>query len=225
MPSIINDIAVVVITCDKYSVCWDAWYNQFKRNFRIDVPVYFITETIKSNFYNVTDVNVGVNPINQWTQGLKTGLSFVREENVFLLLEDQFFVEDITKLFRLLYASFMVLEADSLRINFRGSAATVDPIDISFYGVPIRRLKKKSKYLISYMPCIWRKDFLLSCLGVSESPWDSEVKGSKRISKRDHKIYEYTKFGWAVDVFRRGVITDDGKLLLHEKNKIQEQGG
>ena len=218
-----DNVAVVVITGDKYSKYWDAWYDGFKENFNIDVPVYFITETIRCPFPDIIDIDVGFKGVMNWTGGLRRGLLQIEKQNIFLVLEDCIFVENITKLFRVLYASFDLLQADSLRMCFRPTTSKADPTDIVVGGVPVCKLKQNSKYLVSYMPCIWKRDFLLKCTEHVESPWASELKGSKRIAELPHKIYDYMKPGWAVDASKKGVSTSEGiKLMEIAREKRKE---
>ena len=217
-----NNMAVVVITGDKYCKYWDAWYDGFTENFNIDVPVYFITETIRCPFPDIIDIDVGFKGVMKWTGGLRRGLLQIEKPNIFLVLEDQIFVKNITRLFRVLYASFNILEADSLRMCFRPAASTSDPTDVIVDGRPVCKLRQNSKYLVSYMPCIWNRDFLLKCTEHVESPWASELMGSKRIAELPHKIYDYMDMGWAVDASEKGVSTPEGIKLMriaYEKRK------
>lgn len=217
-----DNLAVVVITGDKYSKYWDAWYDGFKKNFNINVPIYFITETIRCPFPEIIDIDVGFKGVMNWTGGLRKGILQIEKQNIFLMVEDCIFTENITNLFRVLYASFNLLQADSLRISFSPAASKSDPTEILVYGTPIYKLRQKSRYLISYRPCIWNRDFLLKCIEHVESPWESEVSGSRRVSQFPHKIYDYMKPGWAVDASKKGVTTPEGAELMriaHEKRK------
>ncbi|GAG63079.1 unnamed protein product [marine sediment metagenome] len=45
-----DNLALVVNTCDKYSHIWDAWYHYYKKYWKLDLPVYFLNETLDITF-------------------------------------------------------------------------------------------------------------------------------------------------------------------------------
>jgi len=211
-----TELAVVIATCDKYSFLWEGWYHYFKKHWGLDLPIYFITETIDCPFPDLREIKVGPYEYKHWTGKINKGVSQIYAENIFLILEDYYFNESIDNLFMALYASFQALDADSLRILRKPSTATAHPIKLSLHGSPVRKLERNSKYLISYVPNIWKRSTLLDITLKAESAWDSEVKGTKRIRDRGYEMYDYMRPNWYTDASRRGKPTEDGLRLIKE---------
>ena len=94
-----------------------------------------------------------------------------------------------------------------------------------------RRLYKfnnKSPYLISHQPSIINKDFLIKTLEPNESPWENEIKGTKRLKNKkyllkclglyDNNIYLYEYDNWYKAVVRQGKYTIEGERLREQLN-------
>jgi hypothetical protein len=72
-------------------------------------------------------------------------------------------------------------------------------------------LTKRSKYRVSYVPNIYKKEVLLDFLSIDESPWQSERQGSKRNWKREYAIYDYPEYGWYCNAVKKGRVTECGQ--------------
>lgn len=206
-------LAIVINSCDKYSFVWDKWWYYFNKNWNYDYPVYFLNEK-KDISFPVKQIKVDISDINLWTKKLRESVIQIPENNIFLLLED-LFITSRFKGFEDIYKMFKTLNADSLRIRRIPEKYTINT-DTSFRinGSIVKKLDQKSKYLIAYSPNIFKKSFLLKCLEIDESPWSSEVKGSKRLEGKGYNIYSYLKPNWFTDVCRKGKITPEGEKLL-----------
>ena len=96
---------------------------------------------------------------------------------------------------------------DALRImKSTSKLLKVEPTGITM----LEKLKKYSWYLISYSLNLYKKKFLLECLRMTYSPWNSEIKGTRRLwvkafFGRKYRIYNYTK-DWVVNLIIRGKI-------------------
>jgi len=210
----IDDLAVVMVTCDKYSFLWDGWYHYYKKNFDHKFKEYFISDSDECPFEGFEHLKYDTTDANGWTGAVRGCIEKIPHENVFFLLDDILFNTDISSLFMVLYAVFCAYEMDSLRIIMKRSAATGKNTNITLRNSYIRELNQNSKYLVSYVPNIFKKSVLLDFLSVNESPWDSEVKGTKRIKDKGYKIYDYLLPGWYVNAVVKGKVTPDGNLAL-----------
>ena len=96
-----KDLAVVLITCDKYSWLWDAWHYHFRNNWRIDCPVYFCNEVQPIEYKGITQITCGyVEPnANKWTKQVRECVEHIPEQHLFVILEDLLFDQDITDIF------------------------------------------------------------------------------------------------------------------------------
>lgn len=206
-------LAVVINSCDKYSFVWNKCWYYFNKNWNYDYPVYFLNEK-KDVPFPVKQIKVDISDINLWTKKLRESIIQIPEDNIFLLLEDLFITLRF-KGFEDIYKMFKTLNADSFRIRRIPEKYTINT-DTTFRinGAIIKKLDQNSRYLISYAPNIWKKSFLLKCLEIDESPWNSEIKGTNRIMNKGYNIYSYLKPNWFTDVCRKGKVTHDGRKLL-----------
>jgi hypothetical protein len=162
---------------------------------------------------------VDIKDFSKWTTRVHESVKLIPHDNIFMLLDDIFLSRNIHDELRVLFAFFQALEADALRILLKPSkATTVNDTNLVFQGRPIQRLSQKSKYLISYTPNIWKRDFLLKCTNRAMDIWKSEVKGTKALFREDHGVYSYVLPDWYIAVSRSGKLTEEGKDLM-EKNK------
>ena len=192
-----NNLALAYVTCDKYEHVWKEWHDAFIEHWDTwDMPKYWCGEenpAIDDDFIQIPHLRVEA---EHWTSKLRAQLEEIPEENVFIWLDDLIQKKNIGVEFKVLYSWFLENQADSLRIMGRGSAAQYEKVE----NIPgLYRLALRSPYLISYSPNIYRKDFLMEILEVDESPWDSELIGSKRIQPLRRKIYAYHIDGWYIN--------------------------
>ena len=211
-----KDLAVVMLTCDKYEAVWDTWYHYFKKYWKLDVPVYFINDKLDCPFDDMTQIKVDIPEIELWTKKLRVAVEQIPEQHLFILLEDLFFNQSIDDIFMDVYATFKALEADALRILMKPTHSALIPIHRGLPRNMVRRLHQRDKYLIAYSPNIWDKDYLLEALQVDENPWHSEVKGTKRMWDKGKKIYEIELTGWYTNSMRLGKIQPEGQRLINE---------
>ena len=212
-------LAVVINTCDKYSFIWDKWYYYFKKNWQYNYPVYFLNEK-KDIDFPVEQIRVNIPEVELWTKKLRESIEQIPENNIFLLLEDHFIIKKFKKNeFERIYNAFEIINADALRIKDIARFYTIHDTEFFVNGINLKKFDTYSEYLISHSPNIWKKSFLLECIKYDESPWDSEIKDSERISDKKWNIYIYEKLDWYVNVLRQGKATSEGQKLI---NKINE---
>ena len=196
-----EELAIAFVTCDKYEFIWNKWYDGFSKYWKVDIPVYFCGEEKPGPWEFIQIPHESV-PVEQWTTKLRNQVEQIKENHIFVILDDQIMQQDISFQFMALY-KFFAIHADSLRIMSRDSAARTTHVK-DLFGKPINKLTPDSPYLISYSPNIYRKDFLLKCLQWDESPWDNELSGSIRIRSWWKNIYSYHIDGWYRDSVIKG---------------------
>jgi len=207
-------LAIVIVSCDKYSWLWDAWYHYFQ-TLHLDVPVYFINESTELGIDGITQIKVPSEGVDEWTKMVREGVEQIPEKHLFILLEDFFIQEDITGLIESAYDIFMDVGADALRIMAEKNRHCTESLtDLRVGGYSVSELTDKSAYKISFSPNIWKKSFLLRCLAVDESPWDAEINGSKRV--RGAYLLSMEIIGWYAGVMHKGKLTPDGKRLIEK---------
>ena len=86
-----STLSVVVHTCDRYKFLYEGFFYFFDQFFPLkDIPAYLLTEEIDYSHPNVTTIKTGK---GEWSERLQIGLSQIKEDYVFYLQEDFWFLE------------------------------------------------------------------------------------------------------------------------------------
>ena len=210
----INDLAIVIVSCDKYSYIWKPWYYYFRINFGFDYPVYLLNETKRANLDGVIEIGSKRTDVEQWVVKLKQGIAKIYEKHLFIMMDDFLIKRDISYAFDRLYNVF--LEVDALRImQTEASVIKVVNSRYSVDGKPVLQLTQDSDYQISFSPNFWKREFLADCLQVEGNPWHSEMTGSERIKNKGYNVLSYTIKDWFYPAIWRGGGTHEGQKLIY----------
>jgi len=178
-PNIKDNLAVLVVSCDKYSDLWKPFFDLFRR-FWPDCPfnVYLLSNKTKCNVCGVENILVGDDI--SWSDNLLKATSQLKEGYVFLFLDDLFLYGPVN--------TEKVLEVLSWAIESDVNYIRMNPMrnkpDRPFNEV-VGILSKKAIYRTSTVVSVWKKSVLLNLLKGGESAWDFEVHGSVRSDKYD----------------------------------------
>lgn len=169
-----RDVAVVVISCDKFSSLWTLFFDRFSR-FWPDYcgQMYLISNHMAFEREGVKTICVGDD--RDWSSNLEIALSQIHEDNLLLMLEDAPLDRpvDHSGLIQI-FADFSEQNFDYL--NLKASPRPKNaPID-SGYG----RYPANLMYRAALVPCLWRKAVLHDLLVPGETAWQFEIRGSKR---------------------------------------------
>lgn len=181
-----NQIPLVVLSCDKYADLWEGFFYQWKKCVDIPFVAYLITN--RMNFDSQSDlriqvINTGDDP--DWSTSLSFGLKQIQEDKIFLILEDLFISETVDA------QAFL----DMLEFCQRHDAQ-----HIKYFANPLGEIKvgrflkypKGMPYLVSACG-LWDRKYLLSLLIPGESPWDFEVNASYRARYSADRFYSPLK--------------------------------
>lgn len=173
-------IAIVVISCDKYSDLHKPFFNLFQR-FWPDCPfkTYLISNTKGFDLPGLTNILVGKDI--SWSDNLINALNKIEEEFVFLWVDDLFLIEQVdtskvTDIFAWAvesganYVCLKALPRPDKKFN-----------DLVVVGI----VSPGSLYRASSVLSLWNKKTLLELLKPSESAWKFEIEGSVRSDKYD----------------------------------------
>ena len=166
-------LAVVIVSCDRYSWFWPTWYHYFSKNFGFDYPVYLINESIPCDFDGVTQILSPVPGVNYWTKMLREAVKLIPEDDLLIMMDD-FVIHKPIRIPRL-YNAFTVLGMDSLRIMAHPNKWCKIRYVTSKYEMCFYRLTASSAYKVSFSPNIWSKDYLLRCIEEDMTPWACEL--------------------------------------------------
>ena len=168
-----KDIAVLVVSCDKYSDMWPVFF-ELKRRKWADCPykTYLGSNYIKSGEEGVSDISIGED--KSWADNVREMLGHIEEEYVIMLLDDFFIDRTIdTQRIREL-AQYMEEQGfDSLRLE-----PEPGPARLCNRKLRVGKTKPGYPFYVSTQPAIWKKNSLIKLLKEGYSAWDFELKNT-----------------------------------------------
>lgn len=175
-----NDIAVLVVSCDKYQDLWKPFFTLFFRYWQdCPYPVY-----LGSNHLTYTDSRVKMITVGDdrdWSSGFRKMLELIQQPYVIVLLEDYLIYQPVN--------TDKIRELASYMKNKRAGVLRLFPCpgpDMPCQDNPeVGEISKGADYRISLQAALWNKQILLSLLQEGESAWHFELKGSRRTDKLD----------------------------------------
>jgi len=212
----INKIAILVISCDKYSDLWEPCVQMFNKYWP-DCPYdkYIATNTIKFNYQGFTNIQIGED--KSWSYGLKCVLNQLEEqyEYVFTLLEDYYFIEKIDNDYMIkMFNSFILAEGNFLSLYKL-------PSRLNHYNEFFGELENNIPYRQSCVFTLWNIKTLKEILNDNENAWEFEKIGVKRGFQYDKFFGTYYNFKTINVVIRGKLVPKDYgilKKLLPEVN-------
>ncbi len=152
--------------------CWSNWETinePFPRYFGTDLAIDELEPTL-SGFKTI------YSGVGEWSDRLKRLLEQIPTDYVLYTQEDHWPVKNPPNLSEMMqFVSEMGLLRLHLGLVNHLYTFSGDKIPLTFHHT--------SKYLVSHQPSIWKKSFLLECLGPNETPWENEYLGTLRINK------------------------------------------
>lgn len=159
-------------------------------------------------------------PVNRWSDGVIKFLQEIEDEVVCLFLEDMWLVRPVdTQVVRMGYDYMRQFEYVA-RLDLTSDRLYANGGRVKTYGalghVRLIWSDPDSPYHLSLMPAFWRKAHLLEVLRPGETPWDTEIAGTPRLSALRNQMIVLGTDAVPVQValaFRGG---DHHKLLLDD---------
>lgn len=177
-------LAIVILSCDKYSDLWDGFFHQLNKYFPFDNKKYLISNILdykNPNTKNLSIIKTGEDI--DWSTNLLKALDRIPENKLLIILEDIYLSAqfDIKKFLKVQEFTFI---DDSQHIKiFSGPKATQLTLDTFIY-----RYKPGMTYLAT-VNGIWDKNTLQKIIIPGESAWQFEVNGSYRAQYLAKKFY------------------------------------
>lgn len=171
------DLAVVVMTCDKYSDVWNPFYTLLFRYWK-DCPftIYNISENKKVNNDKVISISTG--EITDWGAMLIYGLTQIKEKYILYLQEDYLLLKPAnTKRIEELVNILEKEHAAYIRI-FPSPPPDSNSTYKNYSDIGI--IAKNSAYSICTQATIWNKEILKNFIVPKDLPWEFEINGSQR---------------------------------------------
>jgi hypothetical protein len=170
-----QSFAVLVLSCDKYSDVWPAFFKCFRENFPAgDWPVYLGSNTKECNEPGVTTILSGSDP--DWSTSYKRILEQMPQRKLFVILEDQLLSSKVDENTLGTLVDFL-FEKEANHIRYWANPAPDLPTDNPLIGECATGAPYRSTV------CgFWDRKYLLGLLLEGENPWNFEIIGSYRTS-------------------------------------------
>lgn len=171
-----TDLAIIVLTCDKYSDLWAPFFYCFHRYWPMcPFPIYlFANEKRFESDKGVITVLSG--PDRDWSSSIKACLEQIQHEYVMVLFDDVFLCEPVeTAVFAPLLSWLDRNKPAYLR--FRPVPRPDERINKE-----IGRYHELTLYRTAVL-AIWRRDVFLDILKPGESAWQLETDGAQRSTR------------------------------------------
>lgn len=215
-----NNLAILVLSCDKYSDLWEDFFN-LKERFWPDCPYpcYLATDTKEYEREGVKLLHFG--NIRTWTICARKALEQIPEPYVALFLEDAFIYKKIdTKIVEENLQFMIDYQADFLTMERNRSGRELKPED---QIIPhIWCIDKHRNYGIDTSAAIWDKRFFIQQLErVDCDPWRFEVNycdESKTKEGLPGKIYFDDRQSFNIspkEVVIQGKLVPDTVAMFH----------
>lgn len=179
---ILNNIAVVITSCDKRSVLWPIQFQalfKYWPQLKLDrsfIPIYLI-----SNFKSYDDKRVQTITVGKdisWSDNLIQSLKKIDKRYIVLLLDDYIQIEPINEK-RLIELSNLMLVNNSIHTEIAMDPVLQDGIPHKIVPHLMYRAQKGA-VRTSLQAGIWQKEGLLSLLRTGENPWQFELLSNFR---------------------------------------------
>ncbi len=176
-----DDIAVLVLSCDKYSDIWPVFYSFFFKYWN-DCPfkIYNASNHLSFDHPRITNIHSGLD--SDWSTETKVILEQIKEKYVILILDDYFIYQSVD-MATLLNSIQEMKNRDALFLKLSCFPTTHKSlweydklVNIPFMG----QIRNGQEYRVNLQLGAWNKDLLHNLLISGESPWEFELKGSKR---------------------------------------------
>lgn len=170
-----SDIAVVVLSCDKYSDLWNPFFRLFEKFWpTCPFPVYLLANQKKMDHPEYKTLLSGED--KDWSSSFKSHLQQVTEPYVLVLFDDVLISKKITlKSAEKIKAIIETYTPDYFR--FRPY-----PQPKEWLGQHVGRFQIDEPYRTALF-AVWKKDVLLDLLVQGESAWQFEMQSVPRSKK------------------------------------------
>lgn len=174
-----QQISVLVVSCDRYQDLWLPFFTLFFKYWPdCPYPVHLLANYETYNDSRVKTITVGED--RDWSSSFAQALNVITTDYILLLFEDYLLTD---------FAKTSKIEALAQYMQQKQAACLrLFPCpgpDMSSDHPEVGIIAKGAAYRLSTQAAIWRKQVLQDLLRIGESPWEFEIKGSRRTDTID----------------------------------------
>lgn len=178
-----NNFAILVASCDKYSDLWDGFFLQLNTNLSLPIKKYLLTNNKKYDGQYAGSVeSICIGDDLNWSDSLSRALGCIKEQKIFLIVEDFFISHPINEISMWDVINFSLSENSQL-IHFENLPGSIQSRFPAY-----TKCEPGMPYLVGVCG-IWDREYLLALLINGENPWQFEVYGSYRAQFSASRIY------------------------------------
>ncbi len=205
-----ENYCLMMLTCDKYTDIWPAYFGQIKKYWK-DYKGSIFINTEKIRTLDIECSNKIIFPTElfewdtPWSYRLLQCLQQVESDYVVFLLDDFILTDFVDSKEIDACIERMKLDPNIACFNFMPSPGR-------YYEKAFERYELKDKnapFRINLQAALWRKSFLLKFIRKHENPWQFESWGSIRARRFSDKIFHLEKDTKRVFIYPDGGIIAD----------------
>ena len=203
-------IAILVISCDKYSDLWEPCTKVFNKYWP-DCPYdkYLASNIKKIDSYGFSPILMGED--KSWSYGLKGVLTKLEEkyEYVFTLLEDYYFIDKLDNEYMTkMFDSFVLADGNFLRL-----LKVLKP-QIKYFNEFFGETENYTPYRQTCVFTLWKIETLKDILKDDENAWEFEKIGVKRGFHYDKFFCVYKNKFKVINVVIKGKLVPKSYKIL-----------
>ena len=203
-------IAILIVSCDKYSDLWDTCalaFNKFWPDCPYDKFLVSNEKVHEKAFFR----SILVGKDKTWSYGLNVALESLRNQYdyVFTMVEDYFFFEKVDSAYvSRMFDSFIASDGNFLSL-FKL------PSRLSRYNEYFGELENNIPYRHSCGFTLWKVSTLIDLLDVNENAWEFEIYGVRR-------SFNYSGFFASWKYYRTMNLVVKGRLVPSEYRRLKK---
>jgi hypothetical protein len=203
-----SELVILVSSFDRYAVCWQPFWHGLEKYWPGHPKTLFISNTLDAP----SGFTLRVGPDRGWAGNLLYALDQIDAEFILYSQEDYWIQTPvdpqlITDYLGLLQAG----RADYVRLY------PAPPPDFAFPGDErLGIISPGSAYRTSLQMAMWRKSTLRKLLDLTDSPWQFEVKGSRRSENLGERFLCVTKRKYGIDYVFTAIVNGCWSKLAYE---------
>jgi len=215
----IENVAVLVVSCDKYSDIWDLFFNTFEKYWAdCPYPIYLGANNKIYNRKGVIQINIGEDL--SYSENLAKMMDCIDAEHIIIWVDDLMLTTSVnTKHIKEIVKYSIENNFDYVKLlpNF--------PYAYNEEAHGIGRLPNGIRYQISIGIALVKKNFMMSVIAGKRTAWDLEHDISKNISKsNDLNIYSLCSDSQRHPLSYINIL-GKGKVIRNSQYYVRINGG
>ena len=202
-----NDVALVVSSCDQYSLLLKYFFLQLKKYFPIFDGEIYTTASGDYSYegYNITGIDQRYSQLSFSTR-LILLLKIIKSKYVLFFLDDFLLYSPVNNV--IIDDGIKILEKDKgVGMIVLHDSSSYKNVCNNKYNEFFHIKKRISPYKCTTQVSLWDRQFLLKILRKGESPWDFELIGTYRLCHSKRKIlYRDDKYNNCFDYPNGGIV-------------------